>query len=155
MAGVRQIVQTLGGFDERLGFNYFRKYSILAGEDAMLGKRARQAQYLLYYQPQIKVFHRISEVKLTKRYFLRRHFWEGVTEITLMHLLNQLSAIKLGILKHHAKTVVKSLIVSLFPDLRGRFGQPRQARRMLALSQAAQSLGAVYALLTLRESTRN
>jgi GT2 family glycosyltransferase len=152
MACSRQVIQALGGFDERLGFNYFRKHVMLAGEDAMLGKRARQAQYLLYYQPQAKVFHRVSEAKLTRRYFLRRHFWEGVTEITLMNFLNQLSSGKLGILKWHAKTIVRSLIVSLFPALRGRSIQPRAARRMLALSQAAQSLGVIYGLLTLSES---
>ena len=118
----------------------------------MLGKRARQAQYLLYYQPQAKVFHRVSEAKLTKRYFLRRHFWEGVTEITLMDFLNQLSSGKLGHLKYHATNVIKSLIASLFPGLRGRSIQPSVARRMLALSQAAQSLGVIYSLLTLRES---
>jgi glucosyl-dolichyl phosphate glucuronosyltransferase len=153
MAGVRRVIQALGGFDERLGFNYFRKHAMLAGEDAMMGKRARQAQCLIYYLPQAKVFHRISKTKLTRRYFLRRHFWEGVTEITLMNFLNQLGTGKLGHLKSHSKTIVKSLIVSLLPGLRGRSMQPRAACRMLALSQAAQSLGVIYSLLTLREST--
>jgi glucosyl-dolichyl phosphate glucuronosyltransferase len=154
MAGVRQVIQTLGGFDERLGPNYFQKHPMITGEDAMLGRRARQAQYLVYYQPQAKVFHRIANLKLTKRYFLQRHFWEGVTEITQMHLLNQLASGKRDHLKYHAINVVKSLIVSFSPDLCGRSRQPRSARRMLALSRTAQSIGAIYGLLTLRELTR-
>lgn len=154
MAGSRQIIQALGGFDERLGPNYFRRHPMVTGEDAMLGIRARQAQYLLYYQPQAKVFHRISVAKLTRRYFLRRHFWEGVTEITQMHLLNQLGSVKLGHLKYHTKAVIKSLIVSFFPGLRDHSAQPRSALRMLNLSQAAHSLGVIYGLVTLRESKR-
>ena len=121
MAGARQVIQALGGFDENLGPNYFRRHPMVTGEDAMLGKRARQAQCLLYYQPQAKVFHRISEVKLTRRYFLRRHFWEGVTVITEMHLLSQLDSGKLGHLRYHAKTVVKSLVASLFVELTWSF----------------------------------
>lgn len=153
MAGARQVIQSLGGFDERLGFNYFRKHPMLTGEDAMLGQRARQAKYLLCYHPQAKVFHKISELKLTKRYFLRRHFWEGVSEIKQMHLLNQICSGKIGHLKFHTKVLAKSLIVSLFPSLHGHSGQPRSARRMLALSQAAQSIGVIYSLFSLRQST--
>jgi len=153
MAGLRQVIQALGGFDEQLGPNYFRKHPMVTGEDAMLGIRARQAQSLVYYLPQAKVFHRISKTKLTRQYFLQRHFWEGVTEIMQMNLSHKLYSGKLAHLKFHAKTVVKSLIVSLLPGLRGRSVQPRAACRMLALSQAAQSLGVIYCLLTLREST--
>ncbi len=153
MAGSRKVIQAIGGFDERLGFNYFRKRAMEPGEDALLGKRAREAHCVLYYQPHAKVFHRVSAVKFTRRYFLRRHFWEGVSDITQMHLLNQLGSSKLGYLEYHVKTAVKSFMASLFTDLHGRTGQPPSSRRMLALSQAAQSMGSIYALLTLNEST--
>jgi glucosyl-dolichyl phosphate glucuronosyltransferase len=153
MAGIRQVIQALGGFDEKLGPNYFRKHPMVTGEDTMLGKRARQSHYLVYYQPRAKVFHRISKVKLTRRYFLRRHFWEGVTVITEMHLLNQLDSGKLGHFRYHAKTVVKSCVASLFVNLHRQSGQSGPARRMLSLSRAAFSLGVIYSLLTLREST--
>ena len=155
MAGTRQVIQVLGGFEERLGPNYFQKHPMVTGEDALLGKRAREAQYRLYYQPQAKVFHRISEVKLTKQYFLRRHFWEGVTVIIEMHLLNQLGSgsSKRGHLKYHAKAVVKSCMAALFVDRRDHSGQSSSANRMLALSRAAFSLGVIRGLLSLREVT--
>lgn len=154
MAGSRQVIQALGGFDERLGFNHFRKHPMIPGEDALLGKRARQAECLMYYHPLAKVFHRVSAVKFTKRHFIQRHFWEGMSEIIQMHLLNQLGSSKLGHLKWHAKTVIKSFMESIFPDLYSRTGQPRSSRRMLSLSRAAQSLGIIYALLTLSESAK-
>ncbi len=80
---LRSAMQRLGGFDERLGFNLKRKHSMIAGEDSLFALRIKEAGYSIYYQPKSKVYHHISSTKLTKKYFLKRHFWEGVTHVAV------------------------------------------------------------------------
>src|SRR5262249_12409103 len=72
-----------GGFDDRGGFNSERKASMIAGEDSLLALRIKESGYSIYYQPKAKVFHHISASKLSKKYFLKRHFWEGVTHMII------------------------------------------------------------------------
>lgn len=151
MAGLREVIIALGGFDENLGPNYFRKRPMLTGEEAILGRRARRAGYKLCYQPKARVYHQISKAKLTRSYFLRRHFWEGVTIITERHLLGDLGSGKSKHILYHLAMIAKSLSLFLFPGLQNRF-QP--AARMLALSKAAYSSGVLYGLLTLDTSAR-
>jgi GT2 family glycosyltransferase len=149
MAGLRQVILALGGFDQNLGPNYFRKRPMVTGEDALLGRRARQAGYSVLYQPRARVCHQISAAKLRRRYFLRRHFWEGVTIVTEMQSLGELGPGKRGHLVYHAKVIAKSLVLALLPNLRRKDGYPSSALRMLALSRAACSLGTIYGVLTL------
>jgi len=80
---LRSAFEKMGGFDERLGFNVKRKHSMIAGEDSLFALRIREAGYPIYYQPKSKVYHYISSEKLTKNYFLKRHFWEGVTHVAV------------------------------------------------------------------------
>ncbi len=148
MAGLRQAILALGGFDENLGPNYFRKRPMVTGEDALLGRRARQAGYKVLYQPRARVCHQISETKLRRSYFLRRHFWEGVTIITEMQAMGQLGSSKGRYVAYHAKVIGKSLVLALLPNLRRKRGYSSSALRMLALSQTAYSLGAIYGALT-------
>lgn len=147
MAGLREEILALGGFDENLGPNYFRRRPMLTGEEAILGQRARRAGHKLYYQPEAKVYHQISEAKLTKRHFLRRHFWEGVTVIIEMHLLGNLDSGKRKHVLYHLAVIMKSLGFSLFPGLQ-KPSLP-SAARMLALSKVAFSAGVLYGLWTL------
>jgi GT2 family glycosyltransferase len=151
MAGLREVIIALGGFDEHLGPNYFRKHPMITGEDAILGQRARRAGYELYYQPKAKVYHQISKAKLTRSHFLRRHFWEGVTIITQMHLLGDLESEKGKLILYHLAMIVKSLGLFLFPGFQNKF---QLAARMLALSKVVYSAGVLYALLTLDTSVR-
>ena len=146
MAGWRDTVRALGGFDERLGPNYFRRHPMITGEDALLGERVRRAGFPVYYQPKARVRHRISRAKLTRRYFLRRHFWEGVTTAAQFHLLAepQPPAVYL------AARVTRDLAHAAVPRLAGRDAARRPSpSRMLALSDLAFSLGLGYGRMTL------
>jgi glycosyltransferase involved in cell wall biosynthesis len=151
MAGLREIIISLGGFDEELGPNYFRKHSMLTGEEAILSQRARRAGHLIYYQPKAEVYHHISTTKLTRRYFLRRHFWEGVTVITELKLLGDLGERKIDHIRYHLIRIIKSFVLYTLPSLQNRFSEPPAAVRMLALAKAAYSLGVLYGLSTPNE----
>ncbi len=148
MAGWRDMILTLGGFDERIGPNYFRRHPMVTGEDALLGERVRRAGHPIYYQPRASVRHRISSAKLTRRYFLRRHFWEGVTVATQFHLLGERHPPAV----HLVARVARDLAQWAIPRLRGRSAARHPSpNRMLALSDLVFSLGLGYGRAVLRE----
>jgi glycosyltransferase involved in cell wall biosynthesis len=150
LSGLREAILNLGGFNEKLGPNYFRKHSQITGEDSFLGRSARKVGYLIYYEPQAKVYHKISHSKLLKMKFLQRFFWEGVTVILQMYLIGKLGSKKNHIF-YHSKYAIKMLILSIFPGLsrqpEGR--KPSPSIRMLHLSQVFFSLGILYAVVDL------
>lgn len=149
MAGLRDVIIKLGGFDENLGPNYFRKRSMLTGEETILGKRVKNAGYQLYYQPKAYVYHRISPKKLTISYFLKRHFWEGVTTISQIFFLDELKSNKKNHIFYHSQIVVKSIARAILPKYKKNQDVSPSEMRMLSLSKTAFSLGVLYGLLTL------
>jgi len=149
MAGVREIILSHGGFDENMGPNYFLKFSMITGEEAILSRRIRKSGYPIYYQPRSKVFHRISKEKATRSYLLRRNFWEGVTVITELQLLDELGS-KIVHTMFHTKTIAKSLFDFLFTVRSINAKAERPACRMLFLSSAAFSAGVLYGLVKVK-----
>jgi glucosyl-dolichyl phosphate glucuronosyltransferase len=91
-AAHRKVVDAIGPFDERLGYSYSRKRGMIGGEDSLFSLRARAAGYALYHQAAARAWHKMAATKLTKRYFLRRSFWEGVTLLTVLHLAGSIPA---------------------------------------------------------------
>ncbi|MBI5142530.1 MAG: glycosyltransferase [Nitrospirae bacterium] len=83
----KKVLDDLGGFDERVGFSAGRTNSMIAGEDSLLALRVKAAGYKIWYQPRATVHHFIAGYKLRKKYYLRRHFWEGVTVTRLAELM--------------------------------------------------------------------
>ena len=111
---LRKIIKEFRGFDNRVGFNQSRKKSMIAGEDTLIGLRIKDAGHSIYYQPGAKVYHHISANKLSKIYFLRRHFWEGFTQIVLEDCRNTLNIHKLfKILIWHIKNIWKNCSYTL------------------------------------------
>jgi cellulose synthase/poly-beta-1,6-N-acetylglucosamine synthase-like glycosyltransferase len=85
----RDLLDELGGFDERMGFSAGRKNTMIAGEDTLLALRVKEAGNKIRYQPGAAAHHYIAGYKLRKKYYLRRHFWEGVTVTRLAELMNK------------------------------------------------------------------
>jgi len=77
MAFRRECLIEVGCFDERLGR---RDGLLLSGEEEDVQHRLRRAGYGIYYDPRIVVRHRVPEERLTPRWFVRRAYWQGVTE---------------------------------------------------------------------------
>jgi glucosyl-dolichyl phosphate glucuronosyltransferase len=151
MAGLRKVIMHCGGFDERFGFNHFRKRPLIAGEDSLLGERVKKAGYALFYQPKAAVRHRIGAHKLTRKYFLRRHFWEGVTTIERMAILGQISPDTREHFAYHIRAIGMALARAVLPAFENRYPLPHPVIRMLALSRAAFNWGVLYGLVGLRK----
>ena len=82
----RKVMDAIGPFDERLGYSHERKRGMIGGEDSLLSLRAQHARFGVYHQSASRTWHKMSAHKLTRTYFLRRNFWEGVTLLTVLHL---------------------------------------------------------------------
>ncbi len=151
MAGLRNVIVALGGFDANLDFNNFRKTrKMISGGDTTLALRARRAGYAIYYEPGAAVRHIVSAAKLTRRYFLTRHFWEGVTNTEELHRLGELIPNRKAITSFHLKRLCLSAARFVFPNYDRTYSSSRPVVRMLALSRIAHSAGICYGVLTTR-----
>lgn len=72
----RAVIERLGGFDERAGPRPGRPIS---GEDSLFAWKALEAGLEVYYQPDAVVHHRVPRNRMTRKYYLRRSFLEGVS----------------------------------------------------------------------------
>jgi len=150
MAARRELILRLGGLEERLGPNHFRKRTMITGEDTLLGLRAREAGYSLFYEPEMLVYHRISRKKVKRSHFLRRQFWEGVTVVAEMAITQGFDARIYPHGKSHAREIVDSAARFLLPRFRKNYDLPSEEIRMLALCRAAFSAGVIYGLKTVK-----
>jgi len=137
---LKSVVEEIGGFDTEVGFDSSRKNSMIAGEDSLIGLKVRAANYPLYYQPKAKVFHHVSTVKLSRKYFLKRHFWEGVTRMVLEDRNGPAPRQHMrGNFFWHFKSIMKngSKFIAMLLPTEGN----SSSRRMLKLSEISFSLG--------------
>ena len=168
MAGLRPVIIDMGSFDERLGFDYSRKQSMIAGEDSMLAERIKEAGYQIYYQPEATVRHRVAQSKLNMRYFLRRHFWEGVTIVNRLMLMGKIiKGNENSIISCHLRIIGKSIgrIVLvpykyvynyLIPSKKKKKKERSfSAQVMLFLSEIFNSLGVIWATIGIKKKRRS
>lgn len=91
MAVSRQVLNELGGFPLELG----RKGdNLVSNEDVLLQLKAIKNGYPCYYDPEIIVRHHIHTSRLTKKWFLYRMYWEGVSIAYMQEHLDSLSVVK-------------------------------------------------------------
>jgi GT2 family glycosyltransferase len=151
----RKVVDAVGPFDERLGYSYSRKRGMIGGEDSLFSLRARQAGYPLYHQAAARAWHKMAASKLTKAYFVRRSFWEGVTLLTVLHLSGSIPADRWHrVVGWHAREIARwggRLAGTLvrWP----RVAHPDQ-EAMEAICSIAQSAGIIRAALKLGTTGR-
>jgi len=147
----RKIIDDVGPFDERLGPSYARKRGMIFGEDALFSMRARQARYSVYYQPAARSWHKMPARKLTKRYFVRRSFWEGVTQLTIMHLSGSAPAEHWGrVVRWHVGEITYEGMRLAKTVLRWRRATNPARDAMEAVSAIVFSAGIIRAALKLR-----
>jgi len=76
----RDALLRAGGFSPRLG----RKgSSLLSNEEILLHHFLKKLGYTTYYEPRISVRHHVPAARLTKRWFKRRAYWQGVSDAVL------------------------------------------------------------------------
>lgn len=77
-------IKEVGGFDanisRRQGYNLVNLVgdeSYKEGEETILHRNLEKNGYILYYHPEIIIYHHIPKERLTKKWFIRRFFWGG------------------------------------------------------------------------------
>jgi glycosyltransferase involved in cell wall biosynthesis len=85
----KEVLQQLGGFIaglDRSGKN------LLSGGDVFLEKQIMQAGYSCFYHPDIAIFHHIQGSRLKQNWFLRRYYWQGVSDAAAQLIEESLSS---------------------------------------------------------------
>ena len=83
-AYVRRLLREVGGFSTRLGR---KPNSLLSNEEILLRRQLETLGHRCYYDPDIRIQHHVLASRITKRFLLRRGFWQGVSRaITDAHL---------------------------------------------------------------------
>jgi len=78
----RQVLQECGGFNINLG----RKGGNLLSNDENVIRDYIDSRGLgIYYDPEILVKHLVPKERLTRRFMLRRHFWQGISDVALWY----------------------------------------------------------------------
>lgn len=73
----RETLLTLGGMRTDLGH---RRKALIGGEDNDIFNRLVANAYRVYYQPEARVYHPVPKERQTRRFLLRRLFWDGASQ---------------------------------------------------------------------------
>jgi glycosyltransferase involved in cell wall biosynthesis len=73
----REALEAVGGFHPWLDRQGTR---MLSSGDVFLEKQLMQRGYACVYEPAMCVHHRVSASRLTRSWFRRRYFWQGVSD---------------------------------------------------------------------------
>lgn len=73
----KAFLQRAGGFDPQLGRV---GKNLLSNEELHLTQQALVAGYDVLYLPQARVAHNVAPERLHRRWFLRRSWWQGISE---------------------------------------------------------------------------
>lgn len=76
-AVIRDAATGAGGFSPRLAR---RGEMLLSREETVMQQRLIEMGYECWYDPAVSVQHRVDPNRLTKRFFFRRAYWEGVSD---------------------------------------------------------------------------
>ena len=103
----KDVIKEAGGFQVELG----RKGNkLLSMEEVLLRRKLEAKGYRCYYHPEIVVWHHIPALRITRSWFIRRWYWQGVSEAVLQ--IHQESPSPLERIRR-VVPIVKSLL--LFP----------------------------------------
>lgn len=99
MAIPRDRLVEVGGFCPSLGR---RGSNMMSGEETLLQYQLRRRGYPSLYYPAMAVRHLVPEARLRRGWFLRRFFWQGVSETVM-------AAMEPGPAAAHARSVADRL----------------------------------------------
>lgn len=88
----KEVLRQIGGFPEHLG----RVGELLLSGEGGIDRVIRRAGFKLFYDPAILVRHNIPAARLTRTWFRRRSFWQGVS-LNLLHRYVEETARRLGL----------------------------------------------------------
>jgi glycosyltransferase involved in cell wall biosynthesis len=151
----RKVVDAVGPFDERVGPSYTRKRGMIFGDDSLFSLNARRARYPIYHQGAARARHKMLAHKLSRTWFVRRCFWEGVTQVTVLHLSGSIRTEHSGAVVRWHLGVMARMARHLLRVLLGwRSGVNPERDAIEAVATIATSAGTIRAAIKLRASGR-
>jgi glycosyltransferase involved in cell wall biosynthesis len=81
MAFPKFILDTIGGFPMNLGR---QGNQLLSNEEICMRDQIKSRGYTIYYHPEIVVKHHVPASRLTQDWFIRRLYWQGISEAYLL-----------------------------------------------------------------------
>ena len=76
----RSLLAEAGGFSTALGR---KDKNLLSNEEMLLHREIKSRGYICYYHPEMLIHHHVPAERLTKRWILRRAYWQGVSDAVL------------------------------------------------------------------------
>jgi glycosyltransferase involved in cell wall biosynthesis len=76
----RKILEKVNGFQPGFGR---ASDKLFTGEDILLERKLAQMGYHCFYHPDILVWHHVPSSRLTKYWFIKRAYWQGVADASI------------------------------------------------------------------------
>ena len=106
VAFARAALQEVGGFSPDLGRVGTQ---LLSNEEIAVERRLRRRGYRCYYHPAAAVSHHVPASRLERRWFVRRFYWQGVSDAVLEMLEEERST---------SRRLARSVVRGVGPALR-------------------------------------
>jgi glycosyltransferase involved in cell wall biosynthesis len=135
------ILQEVGGFTSGLDRRGSR---LLSSGDIFLEKQILKAGYSCFYHPLIAVEHHIPRTRLEKSWFMRRYYWQGISDATMQLIEENPSPVRrLRIAASKALTLGRSprKLMSLVSFTQEPKGFTERCFTLIALGQIMGLLG--------------
>ena len=84
MAAPRAVLEAVGGFHprlDRIGRN------MLSSGDVFLQQQLLERGWTVAYEPAMAVGHAVTPARLTKRWFRRRYYWQGISDAVMQQIV--------------------------------------------------------------------
>jgi GT2 family glycosyltransferase len=147
----REVLVETGGFDTRFGLKKGSENSYIGGEDSFLGITVKDRGYSILYQPSAVVYHPVAAERLTRSYFLKRNYREGITAVALGNAKNIFKKEHLSFYVgwHVPRLVYFGLLLGMALLT---FSKKRSSKYMLRAAEMAYSAGVVRQARYLRKN---
>jgi glucosyl-dolichyl phosphate glucuronosyltransferase len=76
----KYLLEKIGGFQVSLGRTGGK---LLSNEETFLQNQLKNIGYSIYYDPDITVKHHVAASRLTQNWFIKRLYWQGISEASL------------------------------------------------------------------------
>lgn len=80
MSFPKKLLESMNGFQADLGRSGNKLFT---GEDILLERQLMNRGYHCFYHPEILVQHHIAASRLTKDWFMKRAYWQGVADVSI------------------------------------------------------------------------
>ena len=130
----RELIKA-GGFSNKLGR---KKYCLLSNEENLLLSEMQKQGKRIYYKPEACVYHHIPKSRLSKKFFIKRAYWQGVSDYVLNY--------ELGGKKNSIAFLIRGIFFMIVNSVRGLLARDGM-ERMRRLRAAAHSFGYIIGRL--------